>query len=175
MRRHADQPHLISGLLDLIADVPGGMMAEVGSYQGESAALFAESGKFTSIHCVDVWAPLSSDFQYDLEFAEREFDKIVDLYPTVIYKHKMLSMEASKCFRDGSLDLVYIDASHDYTSVMRDLVYWVPKVRDGGMVAGHDWGYGFPGVELAIQEFFGISAPDKTYVDFSWSMTVFKP
>lgn len=38
---------------------------------------------------------------------------------------------------DG-LAFVFIDAAHDYESVKRDLAAWIPKVKPGGMIAGHD-------------------------------------
>jgi len=52
---------------------------------------------------------------------------------------KASSVEASLQVPDGSLDFVYIDAAHDFDSVMVDLVLWSPKVRKGGIIAGHDY------------------------------------
>jgi hypothetical protein len=40
---------------------------------------------------------------------------------------------------DESLDCVYLDARHDYTSVTEDLEAWWPKLRRGGVMAGHDF------------------------------------
>ena len=34
---------------------------------------------------------------------------------------------------------MYIDARHDYESVKEDLEHWLPKVKLGGIVAGHDY------------------------------------
>jgi SAM-dependent methyltransferase len=51
----------------------------------------------------------------------------------------MPSDEAAKLFEDGSLDFVYLDASHDYASVRSDLLSWYRKVRPGGIMAGHDY------------------------------------
>jgi hypothetical protein len=50
-----------------------------------------------------------------------------------------LSVEAAKQFEDGYFDFVYIDANHTYESVTADLNAWYPKVREGGMIAGHDY------------------------------------
>ncbi len=38
----------------------------------------------------------------------------------------------------GSLALCFIDAAHDYDSVKGDITAWLPKVRKGGILAGHD-------------------------------------
>jgi predicted O-methyltransferase YrrM len=50
----------------------------------------------------------------------------------------MTSLEASRWFSDGSLDFVYIDGNHALHYVLEDLEAWTPKVRRGGIVAGHD-------------------------------------
>jgi len=52
---------------------------------------------------------------------------------------KMTSMDAVKQIADESLDFIYVDGRHDYDYVMADLVYWIPKVRKGGIVSGHDF------------------------------------
>ena len=49
------------------------------------------------------------------------------------------SVEAAKQFEDGYFDFVYIDADHSYKGVMADLEAWYPKIRKGGMIAGHDY------------------------------------
>ena len=55
---------------------------------------------------------------------------------------RMTSVKAAANFGDGSLDFVFIDAAHDYDSVSADLRAWLPKVRPGGMIAGHDHEHG---------------------------------
>jgi len=50
------------------------------------------------------------------------------------------SLEAARSLPDGLLDFVYLDASHWYQDVRNDLDAWIPKVRVGGAVMGHDFG-----------------------------------
>lgn len=52
---------------------------------------------------------------------------------------RMFSVDAAIQIPDSSLDFVYIDGRHDYESVMQDLETFLPKVRRGGIVAGHDY------------------------------------
>ena len=40
---------------------------------------------------------------------------------------------------NASLDFVYLDARHDYKGVTLDLEAYWPKVKDGGIFAGHDY------------------------------------
>jgi len=50
------------------------------------------------------------------------------------------SVRASRRFDDGSLDFVFIDACHTYAAVKADISAWLPKVKPGGILAGHDMG-----------------------------------
>lgn len=49
------------------------------------------------------------------------------------------SATAAARFPDGSLDLVFIDADHQYDAVLRDLEAWWPKIAPTGRIAGHDY------------------------------------
>lgn len=55
-----------------------------------------------------------------------------------------------------TFDLVFIDALHDYDSVFEDIALWWPKVRVGGMLAGHDFNHKWPGVERAVADSFNL-------------------
>jgi len=65
-----------------------------------------------------------------------------------------LSVNAAKRFNDNSLDFIFIDACHDYECVKEDLHTWYPKLKKGGIIAGHDYYDGHAGVEQAVNEFF---------------------
>lgn len=58
---------------------------------------------------------------------------------------------ASKIPRD--LDFVYIDGNHDYEFVKQDIALYYPKVRNGGVIGGHNFEGGFIGVVKAVMEF----------------------
>lgn len=58
-----------------------------------------------------------------------------DLYEFV-YK---FSEDAAKDFADESLDFVYIDGNHEFDFPYRDIKAWWPKIRKGGILAGHDF------------------------------------
>ena len=51
------------------------------------------------------------------------------------------------------VDFVYIDAEHSYEAMTNDLALWFPKVRAGGVIAGHDYSPEFDGVRRAVNEF----------------------
>ena len=51
----------------------------------------------------------------------------------------MTSMEAVDQYKDESLDFVFIDGNHSYEFVFNDIKYWLPKVKIGAVLAGHDY------------------------------------
>jgi hypothetical protein len=57
---------------------------------------------------------------------------------------KAPSFEGGKLVEDNSLDFVYIDDNHEFDYVLLSLIAWVPKVKRGGIIAGHDY-YRFRG------------------------------
>ena len=72
---------------------------------------------------------------------------------------RMSANEAAPRIPRHSLDFVYIDARHDFDSVLEDLDAWYDKVRPGGIIAGHDYLDGnLPagdfGVKSAVDAYF---------------------
>lgn len=62
------------------------------------------------------------------------------------------SEEAAPRFADGSLDMVYVDADHSTEGITSDSALWWPKVRSGGVFAGHDFLAGnFHGQEYGVK------------------------
>ena len=51
---------------------------------------------------------------------------------------KKTSEDAVDEFRDESLDFVYLDASHRYIEVRKDIKLWWKKVKVGGVIGGHN-------------------------------------
>ena len=64
----------------------------------------------------------------------------------------MTSHEASSVVPDN-LDFVFIDGDHSYKAVLLDLNDWVPKIRSGGLLIGHDWTSTRRGVPQAGTEY----------------------
>lgn len=75
-------------------------------------------------------------------------------------------------YADASLDLVFIDARHTYEDTKELLSLYLPKIKEGGVLAGHD--YDLPGVERAVKEILGaveIQLPSlrgRHGISFSW-------
>lgn len=57
--------------------------------------------------------------------------------------------------KEGELDYVYVDARHDYCGCMEDMELYWPKVREGGIMAGHDYKFA---EEVEGQDWYGLFA-----------------
>jgi len=122
--------------------------------------------KGKTLHCIDPWMPFDPPAglpvkdnvpgqTHEMYYAEtlarlRRFGPRAHIL-------RATSKEAAPQFADGALDFVFIDAQHHYAAVKEDLELWYPKVRQGGLLCGHDWllDYGPPhyGVKKAVLEF----------------------
>lgn len=153
----------VQGLYKLITDhvTKNTNMVEIGSFSGVSSELFAIHCKH--ITCVDKWSEYHEIESSKLNEGEKRFDQLVSNYNNIT-KMKMSSEDAAKNFEDKSLDFVYIDAAHDYDNVKKDILCWLPKVKSGGYLAGHD--IVISGVDAAVREIFGGNFKD--YEDTSW-------
>lgn len=87
-----------------------------------------------------------------------------NIYNDVLRKSKIIenfrllresSQTASTLFEDNSLDFVFIDANHSYDSVKLDIELWLPKIRTGGCLGGHDYSVVYFGVIQAVNEKIG--------------------
>ncbi len=63
----------------------------------------------------------------------------------------MDSLSASCTFPDGSIDFVFLDSSHKYEITKSEIRCWIPKIKDGGILAGHDY-FGIEEVRNAVDE-----------------------
>ncbi len=72
----------------------------------------------------------------------------------------MDSAVAAGQFNDGSIDGVFMDASHTFDGVMRDWVAWRPKLVPGALVILHDYNEAHPGVVAAAAEMVKAGAVD---------------
>ena len=148
-------------LLDLIEYYKYNKIVEVGSQEGRTPwyILTNTSRESVEVTLVDPYI-LYDNYGYVEPFSMSVVEKQAKAYLDEFVKsgrchfHKEYSVDAAKLFDDHSLDLVFIDANHTYEHVTEDLAAWYPKIRDGGILSGHDWSDDFPGVEKAVREYF---------------------
>jgi predicted O-methyltransferase YrrM len=135
---------------------------EVGVWKGHSLIYLAKllDNKKVKISAVDLWdetykyetGPLSDHKKHVLEIFRANVENAN--LKNGIKEIKEISWEGSRHFDDSSVDFVFIDADHSFDSVVKDIQSWVPKVRKGGMISGHDY-FNTCGVKDAVDLLFG--------------------
>jgi hypothetical protein len=150
-------------LAELFADLGYTRGAEVGVHVGKYAEALCQANPDLELLCVDPWdrCPGISRHRAPMLYDETK-ERLAPYNTTIVRK---TSVEASKEVPDESLDFVYIDARHEFDFVMMDLFHWVPKVRSGGIVSGHDFHYVYyNGLVLAVETYIRAHRIDPWYV-----------
>lgn len=144
-------PQLYSSMVNKFND--GSHFVEVGSWKGRSSAYMAveilNSGKKIKFDCIDTFQGSSEHLDPNSPFYNEDLLKDDDwLYKEFLNNTKSvkefinpiigISWDKASSYEDGSLDFVFLDAAHDYESVKKDIISWLPKVKKGGVLSGHD-------------------------------------
>lgn len=155
------------------ARIKGGLIAEIGSFVGRSAISIGKVCKEngTKVYCVDHWllnleqvegGPTACEYitsilkhygtqsLYDIF----QMNVLVKGLKNVLVPFRMESGMAAEKFREEGVrfDMVFIDGSHKYEFVLRDIRLWKGLVKPGGVLAGHDFHPTHPGVLRAVEE-----------------------
>jgi hypothetical protein len=139
-------------------------IAEIGvEFGGFTDIYYRENSE---IHLIDMWCTEGNDYYFSKKEGQVElgYEKVLSKYKdkTNVKLIKMKSSEASKLYDDEYFDWIYIDADHTYESVLEDIKMWLPKLKKGGVISGHDFdpsdddlNFSLYGVEKAVKEIFG--------------------
>lgn len=154
--------------LSVLKEKNNAIFVEVGSWMGKSACFMAENikdlGKNIKFYCIDIWDDSFYVDNSSLELAKQanNVTSLLEVFKSNLKRYNVLdyveikqmtSLEASTQFDNNTLDLVFLDALHDYDSVKQDLNIWYLKIKSGGIFAGHDFFWSPDGVQKAVLEF----------------------
>ena len=149
----------------------GCKIIEIGSWFGASIFYLAQEFKnrnklSTKLYAIDTWNYEKNSFEKFLNNMEE--GKVHDMITPI----KMSSIEASNQFEEESIDVVFIDSSHQYDDVLNDIKAWYPKVKKGGIIGGHDYVAGHKvsesNVIKAVHKFFLYKNLEIRQADKSW-------
>jgi len=172
--------HVVSELVDRLCG-SNAIGAEIGVWAGSTSDAILRSADVHKIYMIDPWMPgYSTDSTSDVPSEDFEViyaevkERFESRYPGRFEILRKTSVDAHKEVPDD-LDFVFIDATHEYDSVMEDLSLWFPKVKSGGLISGHDWNSKFRGVINAVTEFFTkhqdeVRPPFDDYSDFRFGI-----
>ena len=154
-------------LTDFINNLPEPIkMAEIGVWKGHATKHLLKDkncgGNIKEYWAIDRWNLLPKEYGRMHNRTMEDWDKMywyvcqLILWFPHLHVLRMDSDVAAEMFPDGHFDLVFIDADHYYEPTKADIETWLPKVKNGGVLTGHDYGNKrHPGVEKAVKEAFG--------------------
>lgn len=160
-----------------------GFFVELGSYKGKSTSFIVTEminrGRNINFVTVDTFQGDSGSKDIN-EVNAYKLVNISALYEEYVENTKHLkgyyktivnfSHIGSEYFADDSINCLFIDAGHSEEAVLKDIEYWLPKMKNGGIMAGHDY-TSWPGVNKAVNKYF--STLDKVEND-CWFKTIKK-
>lgn len=155
--------HLINLLKKTIGEPKLG--AEIGVYKAQTSKALLDEFSELYLSLIDPWKEWKEgstywDHRKTGKFEQYEWDKIYnEAMLNIQFQHrasvyKMTSEEAASEFEDKSLDFVFLDGDHQTEKIRLDLKLWIPKIRNGGIITGHDYGSRCHGIKIAILEVF---------------------
>lgn len=137
----------------------GSKFVEIGVWKGGSTAYMGveilKSGKKIEYDAIDTFE------------GSKEHGVVVGLYEEAVHNLKPLldlnvvnlikghSQDIVSKYTDETLDFCFIDGSHEYDDVKKDILAYLPKVKTGGILAGHDYDAIWGGVIKAVDEILG--------------------
>lgn len=127
-------------LLHIFAELGYKVGVEIGVNNGRFAQKMCETIPDLKYWGVDPYNRYD-DFQLgstrQLEHAyQKAVAKVAPYSGTII---KDFSALAYSEFENNSVDFVYVDGNHDFNYVLMDILLWLPKIRKGGVMSGHDY------------------------------------
>ncbi len=150
---------------DVIKENDFRVVSEIGIYKATMVDhVLAVCKDISEYWAIDQWDILSEKHHQLANITKEDWDVLYLRACRLLLKYKPLkvmrlkSVEAAKLFPNHYFDFVFIDASHLYEDAKMDILAWRPKVRPGGILAGHDYGRGGQRgyeVDKAVDEIFG--------------------
>jgi len=118
--------------------------AEIGVYRGDFSELILKQNPIY-LYLIDPFEtsqrtygsindlPVAYSTNDDWLFVKHRFN-----YDNRVVVKRSYSYDIVGTIKDNYFDFIYIDACHLYEDVKQDLEQWFPKLKKGGVMAGHD-------------------------------------
>lgn len=125
-----------------------GIGAEIGVQEGHYSYTLLKNShqKFNKFYCIDPYKPFPKEEYTDYSNKDvtehiiffNTAEKQLSEFPCVEFLIEE-SLNVVNDFPDNHFDFIYIDGNHMFYPVLKDIIAWWPKVKKGGIFAGHDY------------------------------------
>jgi len=154
-----------SNFYNEVAEKKYRVLVELGTWKGHSIMYLAKKLKQQNydfdLYGVDLFDDSPIHENKGNEYLKPQMKYLWDVYNEnlirsnvreVVKDIKKNSWEAANEFENESVDFIFIDADHKYESVVKDIQAWLPKLKVGGVMSGHDYTQPTAGVKKAVEE-----------------------
>ena len=164
-----------AALESLAKSVPlGGHIVEIGSHFGRTTVAWADNvDPSISIWAIDPWDAMTDKdmrfkgmdnidslyMSYELSMIHRfdVFRHFTKSYPNIKPIHALSPQSFSyyphllDCM-PAQADLIFIDAVHTDPGFSADIEFWLPRLKKGGTLCGHDYANWYPDIQAKTNE-----------------------
>lgn len=118
---------LIIGLVKTLPSRP--VIADIGAGSGTTALAVLASNAKAHIYTIDI-------SQENIDWAEKAIDAYYTPYWFGICRD---SVEAAELFNQDEFDMIMLDTSHEYEVTRKEILAWLPRLKDNGVFWLHDY------------------------------------
>ena len=137
------------------------IVCEIGVFKGEFSKYLLDNLEPKELHLIDIFEGQMCSGDKDgnnIIWTELilEYENLKRVYSdnSKVTIHKGFSEQILEKFPDDYFDMIYVDGDHTYAGVQKDLKICFRKIKNGGILCGHDYSeFKFPGVFKAVNEF----------------------
>ncbi len=134
---HVKNAKLLTTREELLKLLPSnGIVAELGVDQGGFSEMIWSINKPQKLHLVDFWGSKRYN-QAKRSAVEAKFAQ--EIKDCKIEINLGLSTDVVAQFTDRYFDWIYIDTTHSYETTIEELELYRPKIKENGIIAGHDY------------------------------------
>lgn len=129
--------------------------AEIGVCQGYNARNMFRLLNIKKMYLIDPYCVYINEhgMMTNFDCFEKGAHRLLSHFKDKIIWIKDFSYNVSDLISDNSLDFVYIDGNHSKEGLTSDIMLYLPKVKVGGVLGGHDYNPCFPAVSDVVNGF----------------------
>jgi hypothetical protein len=139
-KKHINNTKLLVNRLELLEVLPkNGVVAELGVDTGDFSQEILNITNPSKLHLIDAWGST----RYNSEKKDFVFNRFSqEIENGLIEINVGLTTDVVNIFTDKFFDWIYIDSDHGYNVTIEELYKWESKIKDGGIISGHDYNEG---------------------------------